>query len=764
MKLDSLRILQQELNIALQENGLSAKVFYFFNSSWHELDTMKLCENVEIDLLQKAQESPVAYRASRSSTAWYFLKNGDCAVCVEFNQSPRINKLRKYRSLLEKLQESATNKYKVAHNPLTHLLARDEFRCRLSSEISSLNRSGEIISENQEGDTARMAAVLALDIDHFKQVNDTWGHLYGDQVLKVFARRMEKCAEAIKGNAAFAPCIHLGHPSGEEFLVCISANALREQLVDWANDFRKAISDNLLPTENEWQWLSNTEDLEQINPPYLHERNITASIGVVIYNPSASRESSKDEIASLLDKADTALYRAKAAGRNQVIAYDEILASCGRILEHEETNGVVAIDIGSNVGVTIGQEFKVFSQTYSGKTKFSINDGRTKRILGTYPRVQAARIVVFDAQPEISFAFIADPTDNIHKIESGSHLEAIPAGSIGHLLPTSSKYFPAADKHNLSSTIAELHEFLHHSVSENIYPYAIVFRLTRESEYLKKYGSVALNASLALLFREVRNTFHNAKYVEVIDRGSVCVVGKIQPFDEVNEEIVLSLLENLKNEFLELELVAGVYFAHDQSEEEIEGENILKAENALEFARYAAADAGRSSDTPLRHFNYKTVYDVLKSLRDDHLYNIAETDFNKLIDLGLGSGTLYNMGGLIASKLGKLQDAFSYYAEAVNRSPDTLIFKSNFATVAYRLGEVDAGLRVLNELPDSDIDMLLTLHPYGYASYVALLAKAKLLSLPSYHEERFCRVVENVANVEKHLSGSVIMMIKRAID
>lgn len=762
MKLEGLRILQQELCAALQEPNLSANIHYFFDGLWHDLETERRCDALQTAALEHARLAPEpAYHAPKTPTAWYYLMEGDCAVCLTFSQSPRIAKLHKYRLLLEKAQETATNAYKVSHNPLTHLLARDEFRHRLSSEIVSLDRSGKMPTETQEGTASRMAAVIALDIDHFKQVNDTWGHLYGDQVLKVFARRMEKCAESIQNSTAYSPRVHLGHPSGEEFLVCLSANAMRDQLVDWANDFRKAISETLLPTDDEWQWLASIENLAQISPPLLHERNITTSIGVVLYNPSVARESGKDAIASLLDKADTALYRAKAAGRNQVIAYDEILSSCGRILEHEAGNGVVALDIGSNVGVTIGQEFKVFSPTFTGKTKFSINDGRTKRTLGTYPRVQAARIVVFDAQPEISFASIADSTDNIPTIESGSHLEAIPAGSIGHLLPTSSKYFPTAARSNPSSTITGLHDFIQQSVKQNAKPFAVVFRLTRESDYLKKYGSVALNAALALLYREVRSAFHDATYIEVIDRGSVCVVGLSQAY---NEELVLTLLDRQKREFSELELFAGVFCEDDQAASEEEGQDILKPENALEFARYAAADAGRPPGTHMRHFSYKTVYDVLQALRDELSYKVAEADFNTLRDLGLGSGYLLNIGGLIASALGKDQIALTCYTEAMNRTPAQLFYKSNIATAAYKVGDTEAGLRVLNELPIEEIDRINKMHPYGFVTYARLLAKAKIAGLSSYIEDRFQYVAEAALALPEFQNDSANSVIKQALN
>jgi len=760
MKLEGLRILKQELCDAFQEQIVSAKVYYFFDNAWHDLETEKRCNTSQTNALELARPNPVAYHAPKSPDAWYYLEDGDSAVCLTFSQSPRLAKLRSYRTSLLKVHETATNAYKVSHNPLTHLLARDEYRRRLTSEIASLDRSGETPSETQESTASRLVAVLALDLDHFKQVNDTWGHLYGDQVLKVFARRMEKCAASIQASATHSPRIHLGHPSGEEFLICLSANAMRDQLIDWANDFRKAISDTVLPTDDEWNWLASIENLEQISLPLLPERKITASIGFVLHNPSVVRESGNDAIASLLDKADTALYRAKAAGRNQVISYDEILMSCGRILEYNAGNGVVALDIGSNVGVTIGQEFKVFSPTFTGRTKFDINDGRTKRTLGTYPRVQAARIVVFDAQPEISFAFIADSTDNVPIIEAGSHLEAIPAGSIGHLLPTSSKYFPSAARSNPSNVINEIHNFLQQSVKNEVTPFAIVFRLTREADYLKKYGSVALNATLAQLYREVRAVFHGAANIEVIDRGSVCVVGRSQ---EYNEKTVLDFLNHQTKEFSELELFAGVFCEGDRAIPENDGQDILKPENALEFARYAAADGGRAPGVHMRHFSYETVYAVLNALRDARSYEVAEADFNKLCDLGLGSGYLLNFGGLIASSLGKHQNAMACFAEAMNRSSKQPIYKSNLATVAYQVGDTEAGLRALNELSLEEIDHLREIHPYGFITYARLLAKAKLTGLPSYLDDRFQHIAEAALALPEFQNSSANAVIRQAL-
>lgn len=751
MKLEGLRILQKVLSESFHDMGIEASVYYFFNDAWHDLATESKCDHTHVAALDNARQDPVAYHAPKSLDAWYFLEKDECAVRLIFSQSPKLPKRRSLRATLEKEQEVATNEYKVTHNPLTHLLARDEFKRRLAKEIELLKKL--VPNKPQVSTSPRMLAVFAFDIDHFKQVNDTWGHLYGDQVLKIFARRLEECAEKIKSDAS-TPIVQLGHPSGEEFLVFLSANVKKDQFIDWANEFRKMIGDKILPTDDDWIWLSSIDNISNLTPPPLHRRTITASVGVVLYNPVVAKESTSEAISTLLEKADTALYRAKAAGRDQVIAYDEILNSCGRVLEYDSLNGVVAVDIGSNVGVTIGQEFKVFSPTFSGRKEFTINDGRTKRTLGMYPRVQAARVVIFDAQPEISFAFKADADNSASELEPLSHLEAIPAGSIGHLLPTSSKYIPSTFRSNPVSAIAEVHIFLKKNADENKKVFTVVFRLTRESEYLKKYGSVALNAALAMLYREVRSFFRDADYVELIDRGSVCAVGSEAFYNENN---LVAFIDKIRLELPDLDLFAGIFFETGQEFLENDGQENLKSENALEFARYAAADAGRELDAHHRYFSYTTITSILLSIWNSRSYDVLEADFNKLLDLGLRSGIMYNFGGLAAWSRGKYQDALNYFAEAMNCSPGNLTYIGSFANTAYQLGEIEVGLKVLNELSKEQVHELKDSYFFAFENYALLLAKAKIAGLPSYIDDRFNYVASIIVSLpEQKMSYSLI--------
>jgi len=128
-------------------------------------------------------------------------------------------------------------------------------------------------------------AILVLDIDHFKQINDSFGHPAGDKLLQVVAQACQSSARHID---------LAGRLGGEEFALlmpetsAIAANLAAERL-------RRAIA-NIAPAQSGVL------------------RPITASFGVATLN---SRDASLD---TLLARADAALYRAKHGGRNRVEA------------------------------------------------------------------------------------------------------------------------------------------------------------------------------------------------------------------------------------------------------------------------------------------------------------------------------------------------------------------------------------------------------------------------------------------------------------
>jgi two-component system, cell cycle response regulator len=134
--------------------------------------------------------------------------------------------------------------------------------------------------------------VILADIDHFKYINDKYGHLCGDAVLKEAAGRMFDCAR---------PYDTMGRYGGEEFLIVVPASGALGPL-ELAERMRKALESRPFTTT-------------------AGEVQVTASFGVAI----SSKENPLDS-QGLLHLADDALYRAKKYGRNRTELADAIPA------------------------------------------------------------------------------------------------------------------------------------------------------------------------------------------------------------------------------------------------------------------------------------------------------------------------------------------------------------------------------------------------------------------------------------------------------
>jgi diguanylate cyclase (GGDEF)-like protein len=745
MKLEKLRLLRDELNEEFLSEGIESQIYYFHNNKWHHLDNIDSLTALTITRLDKCKDM-ISWRPRNTNTAWYGLSEIRAAISLKFKKSPRHATVNFQRQKIDKALKRATNSYKVSHNPLTELLARDSFRKHIESQLRELSSVSAHTSVEKTDETFdEVVAVLSLDIDHFKQVNDTYGHLYGDQVLKSFAIRLEKTKdEILKENSNLN--IHVGHPSGEEFLVLISGLIEKNTVLSLANRFRECISKDHLPNDAEWSFLQKQDNFPLKNPPALQERMITASIGLSIIS-AITTDKIQDHISSILEESDSALYRAKAAGRDQVITFDSILNECGKVLEHDLSNDVIAIDIGKNVGVTLGQEFKVYPPSYTGKKQFTISDGRTVRAIGNYPRVQLTTIAVFEVQSEISFAYILDSTKNKIQIDVGSSLESIPTGSINHLLTESSKYTTVIGNLNDFESLKTL---VDSHAEDDIKPFAAVFRYSTTEEFLKKYGSAAFNAALAKLYNEARSIFHDPALIRQLGLDSIVMVN-LGPnyFVEDIEEFILKI----NNLYPELKLKCGVFNDADFTDATLVQGLEIKANDALEFARYAAADyAAQSDNIEITHFNVSSAYRILFELRRAKANIQGLTDFKKLKQLGFFNSSLLNLAGLFAAALNNHILAAEYFEEASKLSPDSRLYKSNFGTSAYELSETERGLKLLNTIPDDQIEGMATSHSHGYACYAALLAHAKIIKSEEFIPERFNLMAEKALEIEKDIS------------
>ena len=128
-------------------------------------------------------------------------------------------------------------------------------------------------------------SLLLLDIDHFKNVNDTYGHLVGDKILRFVAGTIRRCVKGKDIVARFG---------GEEFAVLLPGTEMAGAYVA-AEHIRKAVANSVL---------RDTQTQKSYG-------NITLSVGV-------SQMGRNDQASSLIERADQALYLAKANGRNRV--------------------------------------------------------------------------------------------------------------------------------------------------------------------------------------------------------------------------------------------------------------------------------------------------------------------------------------------------------------------------------------------------------------------------------------------------------------
>ena len=164
--------------------------------------------------------------------------------------------------------------YMATHEPLTGLPNRSLFKDRLTLALTHAKRNQEKL------------AVMLLDLDHFKNVNDTLGHAVGDELLQVISARLRM---ALRQGETVA---RIG---GDEFLLLLPAIA---RLEDAAKIAEKILIALQKPLEREG-----------------HQFRVTVSIGIAVYPKDG------EDANTLIKNADTAMYRAKKEGRNSYQRY-----------------------------------------------------------------------------------------------------------------------------------------------------------------------------------------------------------------------------------------------------------------------------------------------------------------------------------------------------------------------------------------------------------------------------------------------------------
>jgi len=160
--------------------------------------------------------------------------------------------------------------HQAYHDPLTGLANRQLFRFQLSHAVTAANRNQCLI------------AVLSIDLDHFKNINDSLGHQMGDDVLLIIAGRLKQCLRESDTIARIG---------GDEFIICLDSIFHIDIATEVAQRILRKLADPVLVDKQ--------------------ELFITPSIGITIYPFDEN-----NGIDGIIKNADIAMYRAKEAGRN----------------------------------------------------------------------------------------------------------------------------------------------------------------------------------------------------------------------------------------------------------------------------------------------------------------------------------------------------------------------------------------------------------------------------------------------------------------
>ena len=236
-------------------------------------DDLKTKRRIFSKLIQEPDDKSVSYRLRRKDSTYMWLETNSKPI-NDTESGQLLEIVAVSRDITERKETEERLLYLANYDSLTGLPNRALFRDRLRRAIARAQRNETRV------------ALLFLDLDRFKNINDSLGHHAGDQLLRGVARRLKQYAR--KGDTV----ARLG---GDEFTVILEGIANADDAAHVASKI-----------------------LELMEPAYKldgHEVVATPSIGITIYPDDAA------DMRTLLKNADTAMYRSKERGRNRYQFY-----------------------------------------------------------------------------------------------------------------------------------------------------------------------------------------------------------------------------------------------------------------------------------------------------------------------------------------------------------------------------------------------------------------------------------------------------------
>lgn len=239
------------------------------------IDGYEFCSLIKNNL--KIKDTPIIFLSAMDDEK-SIIKGFECGG-VDF-----VTKPFRHQELLARIRTHV--ELKQAKEKLLRMATTDELTC-LANRRHFMERLHEEYERSRRNESE--FTMLMIDIDYFKNINDTYGHQAGDIVLR-------RLSDTMKNNLRLSDI--LGRIGGEEFAILLPDTEIREGMAI-AERLRKKIENLGIP----------------YNGSVLH---ITISIGA---SPSFNDDTGID---SILQRSDSALYKAKGMGRNQSCSYNQI--------------------------------------------------------------------------------------------------------------------------------------------------------------------------------------------------------------------------------------------------------------------------------------------------------------------------------------------------------------------------------------------------------------------------------------------------------
>ncbi len=244
----------------------------------HPKDSKTVIDNLQGHLEKKMPFFSCEYRVRTKNGRYIWISSRGKALWDEEGRAVRL--AGSHTDITERKQMESELKYMAFYDPLTNLPRRDVFKEKFKAAMTDARRNGKKL------------AVLFIDLDNFKTINDSFGHLAGDKLLKMISTKLKACVRETDT---------VSRVGGDEFVILLPD-------INSTEDTDRII-DRILELCNQPIKLSN------------HELYASMSIGIAIYPDHGKSER------AILKNADIAMYKAKEKGKNGFYYFDSTMTS-----------------------------------------------------------------------------------------------------------------------------------------------------------------------------------------------------------------------------------------------------------------------------------------------------------------------------------------------------------------------------------------------------------------------------------------------------